>query len=155
MGIIGYGHIGSRVASICEALGMKIKIYSRDGDEALAADFVSLHIPALPETVGFINKKTISKMKDGAFLINTARGALINEADLAEALKSGKLAGFGADVLRHEPPAADDPLVNLPNCIITPHNAWSPKETRAILCRTCAENLRSWLQGGTLNRVDL
>ncbi|MEG0392952.1 MAG: NAD(P)-dependent oxidoreductase, partial [Anaerovoracaceae bacterium] len=154
MGIIGYGNIGRRVAAIAEALGMNIKLYREDPDGALACDVVSLHIPATAETEGFINKKTIAKMKDGAFLINTARGALIHEADLKNALISGKIKAYGTDVLSSEPPEKDHPLVSLSNCVITPHNAWSPIETREVVCSTCAANLSSFLRGDKLNRID-
>ena len=94
-------------------------------------------------------------MKPGSVLINTARGALIDEQALAEALKSGHLKAAAVDVLSQEPAAADNPLLQLPNCIITPHMAWSPEEMRLIICETLAENLKSFLEGGTLNRVDL
>lgn len=155
LGIIGYGNIGKTVGKIATALGMEINIYSKDKEAALSSDFVTLHIPAVKDTIEFINKERISKMKDGAFLINTARGTLINEKDLAHALTCGKLAGFGADVLNSEPPEANNPLIHLPNCVITPHNAWCPKETRAIVCDVCANNLESFLKGEHLNRIDL
>lgn len=155
LGIVGYGNIGKRVAAIGEAFGMKINIYSRDPEAALSSDFVSLHIPATPETVNFIRKDTISQMKDGACLINTARGSLINEADLAEALKSGKISYFATDVLSQEPPVKGSPFFGMDNCFITPHNAWCPSESRDIICTLCADNLKSWMEGGTLNRVDL
>ena len=134
---------------------MKINIYSRDREAAMRSDFVSLHVPAAPDTIGFINDERISQMKDGARLINTARGVLVDEDAVARALDSGKLAGFAADVLAKEPPAADDPLIHHPKCIITPHNSWCPLEARAMICRVCAENLESFLSGGTLNRIDL
>ncbi|MGI6256918.1 MAG: D-2-hydroxyacid dehydrogenase [Anaerovoracaceae bacterium] len=155
LGIVGYGSIGKKVAAIGEAFGMNVNIYSRAPEEALASDFVSLHIPATPETKHFINKDTISQMKDGACLINTARGSLVKEDDLADALRSGKITVFATDVLSHEPPVNGSPLMGMDNCIITPHNAWCPQETRDIICTLCADNLSSWLSGGTLNRVDL
>ena len=153
LGIIGYGNIGSRVARIGEAFGMKINIYSRDKDAAQKSDFVTLHCPLTPENKGFIDKEFIAGMKDGAVLINTARGALVNESDLAEALKSGKLAAAALDVLSTEPPKAGHPLIGLPNCILTPHIAWMPKETRQKVIDICAANLESFLNGGRLNRI--
>ena len=153
LGIIGYGNIGSWVARIGEAFGMKINIYSRDKDAAQKSDFVTLHCPLTPENKGFIDKEFIAGMKDGAVLINTARGALVNESDLAEALKSGKLAAAALDVLSTEPPKAGHPLIGLPNCILTPHIAWMPKETRQKVIDICAANLESFLNGGRLNRI--
>lgn len=153
LGIIGYGNIGRRVARIGEAFGMKINIYSRDRKAAMESDFVTLHCPLTPENKGFINAGFIKGMKDGAVLINTARGALVNEADLAAALRSGKLAAAAVDVLACEPPEKPHPLIGLPNCILTPHIAWMPKETRQKVIDICAANLSSWLSGGDLNRL--
>jgi glycerate dehydrogenase len=119
------------------------------------SDFVSLHCPLTTENAGFVNKSFINEMKDGAILINTARGGLVDEKALSAALKSGKLAAAAVDVVSAEPIAADNPLLGLPNCIITPHLAWAPKEMRRIITDTLAANLQSWLDGGTLNRVDL
>ncbi len=116
-------------------------------------DIISLHCPLTPENKGFIDKEFIAGMKDGAVLINTARGALVNESDLAEALKSGKLAAAALDVLSTEPPKAGHPLIGLPNCILTPHIAWMPKETRQKVIDICAANLESFLNGGRLNRI--
>lgn len=154
LGIVGYGNIGKRTAEIAKALGMEILIYSRDGEKALAADFVSLHIPLNDDTAGFINKETIVKMKDGAYLINTARGGLINEKDLLAALDRGKIAGFAADVLAEEPPAPGDPLASHPKAVITPHNCWCSPEIRSRITKVTAENLKSWLNGEKKNRVD-
>ena len=153
LGIIGYGNIGRRVARIGEAFGMKINIYSQEREAAIKSDFITLHCPLTPETEGFINKAFISQMRDGAFLINTARGALINEQDLADALKSGKLAAAALDVISAEPPAAPHPLIGLSNCILTPHIAWMPRETRQKVINICADNLNSYLSGGNLNRI--
>lgn len=153
LGIVGYGNIGKKVASMAAALGMEILIYSQHGEAALAADFVSLHTPANKDTVHFINKDTISKMKDGAFLINTARGALIDEPALIAALNQGKLSGFAADVLATEPPLEGDPLVNHPKAIVTPHNSWCPPEIRQRICDIAADNLASFMEGGRLNRI--
>lgn len=153
LGIIGYGNIGKRVARIGEAFGMKINIYSQDPEAAQKSDYVTLHCPATAENKGFINKDFIAGMKDGAVLINTARGALINEADLAKALKSGKLAAAGVDVLSCEPPVEPHPLIGLKNCILTPHNAWMPRETRAKVIDICAANLKGFLDGTGVNRI--
>lgn len=153
LGIVGYGNIGKRVARIGEAFGMKVNVYSRDKKAAVSSDFVTLHCPLTPENRGFVNKEFISQMKDGAILINTARGGLINEQDLADALKSGKLSAAAVDVISCEPPSAPHPLINLPNCILTPHIAWMPKETRQKVIDICAANLQSFLDGGSLNRI--
>ena len=119
----------------------------------MKSDIVTLHCPATAENRGFINREFISQMKDGAILINTARGALINEADLAEALASGKIAAAGIDVLDGEPPRPDNPLIGAPNCILTPHIAWASKEARNTICQVSAANLQSWLDGGIQNRI--
>lgn len=153
LGIVGYGNIGKRVARIAEAFGMKVNIYSRDKEAAVTSDFVTLHCPLTRENAGFVNKEFISAMKDGAVLINTARGGLVNETDLAEALKSGKLSGAALDVICEEPPQKPHPLIGLPGCILTPHIAWMPKETRQKVIDICADNLRSYLEGGNLNRI--
>lgn len=153
LGIIGYGNIGRQVGAIAEAFGMKVNIYSRDPEAAVTSDFLTLHCPATAENRGFINREFISRMKDGAVLINTARGALINEADLAEALRSGKIAAAGLDVLDGEPPRPDNPLFAAPNCYITSHIAWASRDARQTICETSASNLRSWLDGGMDNRI--
>lgn len=153
LGIIGYGNIGKRVARIGEAFGMNINIYSRNPKAAQSSDYVTLHCPLTTENKGFINEEFINGMKDGAILINTARGALINENDLAKALKSGKLSAAAVDVLATEPPANPHPLIGLKNCILTPHNAWMPKETRQKVIDICAENLKGFLNGEKVNRL--
>lgn len=153
LGIIGYGTIGKRVGQVAEAFGMKVIPYSRDPENAIKADIITLHCPATAENKGFINKEFISKMKDGAYLINTARGALINEGDLAEAVKNGKLAGAAVDVVSKEPILETNPLLNVPGIIITAHMAWSSIEARETITRTSAENLLSFLSGGNLNRI--
>lgn len=155
IGIIGYGNIGRRVAAIAEAFGMKVNIYSRDKEAAVKSDIVTLHCPLTPENKGFINSEFISHMKKGAILINTARGGLVNSADLAEALNSGRLAGAGIDVLEKEPPEEPHPLIEAENCIVTPHNAWMPVETREKLIDLIAANLRDFIDGKETNRVDL
>ncbi len=155
LGIVGYGHIGKRVAEIASAFGMTVHIYSRDQEQTIKSDILSLHCPATESNKGFINKDFIDRMKDGAILINTARGVLLNEADVAEALKTGKLAAAGVDVLASEPADPANPLVALPNCFITPHMCWTPKEMRQIIIDGCISNLKSFLSGESLNRVDL
>jgi glycerate dehydrogenase len=155
LGIIGYGNIGKKVASIAEAFGMKVNIYSHDPAATIKSDIISLHCPATDENKGFVNKEFISGMKDGAIVINTARGILINEADLAQALISGKLAAAGLDVLASEPATEDNPLIPLKNCFITPHMCWSASELRQIIIDGCISNLQSFVEGRDLNRVDL
>ena len=169
MGIIGFGRIGRAVGKIAKAFGMNVIAYNRSQceegkaignyvnlDELLAtADIISLHCPLTAENTGMINGETIAKMKDGAFLINTARGGLIDENALAEALQSGKLAGAGLDVLATEPPACGSPLLGLSNCHITPHIAFIAPEARQTIMDVCAENIRSFLRGETLNRLDI
>lgn len=153
LGIIGYGSIGKRVARIAEAFGMTVHVYSKDPDAAVQSDILTLHCPATADNRGFINKDFISKMKDGAILINIARGALLNEDDVADALKRGKLAAVAVDVVNGEPPRKGHPFLGLENLYITPHIAWSTKEARAVITKTSAANLKSFLAGGDLNRI--
>ena len=153
LGIIGYGSIGRRVAQIAEAFGMTVHICSKEPEAAVQSDMLTLHCPATPDNKGFVNKDFISKMKDGAILINTARGALLNEDDVANALKSGKLAAAAVDVVNGEPPRKGHPFIGLENLYITPHIAWSTKEARAVITKTSAANLKSFLTGGDLNRI--
>ena len=153
LGIIGYGSIGKRVARIAEAFGMTVHVYSKDPDAAVQSDILTLHCPATADNRGFINKDVLSKMKDGAILINTARGALLNEDDVADALKRGKLAAVAVDVVNGEPPRKGHPFIGLENLYITPHIAWSTKEARAVITKTSAANLKSFLAGGDLNRI--
>ncbi len=153
IGIVGYGNIGKQMAKIAEALGMTVNIYSRDPEAAVSSDVVSLHCPLTPENRGMVNDEFIGKMKDGALLINTARGALLDGAAVADALKSGKLAGAGIDVMDGEPPRGDDPLLTAPNCLITPHIAFTPKEIRQRVIDICGDNLKSFAEGGDLNRI--
>ena len=153
LGIIGYGSIGKRVARIAEAFGMTVHVYSKDPDAAGQSDILTLHCPATADNRGFINKDFISKMKDGAILINTARGALLNEDDVADALKRGKLAAVAVDVVNGEPPRKGHPFIGLENLYITPHIAWSTREARAVITKTSAANLKSFLAGGDLNRI--
>ncbi len=165
MGFIGMGAIGSRAAKIAQALGMKAVCYhSRSHvdevdhlslDELLAvSDIVSLCCPVTADNQNLINRDTIAKMKDGAILINTARGGLIDEEALAEALHSGKIYAAGLDVLKTEPPKNSSPLINAPNCYITPHIAWAPRETRARLLWETEENILAFLRGEKRNCVN-
>jgi len=169
MGIIGFGRIGRAVAGIAQAMGMKVLAYSRHRDasaendrlryaefnELLAeSDVISLHCPLFESTRGMIDKKAIEKMKDGVFIINTARGPLIVEEDLAQALNSGKVAGAAVDVVSKEPITEDNPLLRAKNCIITPHIAWAPKEARERLMKITVENLASYISGKPKNVVN-
>lgn len=164
MGIIGYGRIGQKTAEIARALGMEVLAYSRtpkpegtfvDLDTLLArSDVVSLHCPLFPQTRELINRERIAKMKDGAILINTARGGLLEEQAVADALAEGKLRAVGLDVATVEPIQKDNPLLSAPNCVITPHMAWTPIEARRRLLNTVKENIRCFLQGCPQNVVN-
>ena len=166
IGIIGYGRIGQAVGAIAGALGMNVLAYSRsrrenvnaeyvDLDTLLAqSDVVSLHCPLVPETQGLINEQTISKMKDGAILLNTSRGPVIDEHAVAEALKCGKLRGAAMDVVSEEPILGNNPLLTAPNCIITPHMAWAPIETRQRILDITVDNIRRYLSGCPVNVVN-
>ena len=166
MGIVGFGRIGQAAGRLAKAFGMRgvaFDEYPRDNDiaemvnlDALLAesDVVSLHCPLFPSTQGIINKNSIAKMKDGAFLINTSRGPLVVEQDLADALNSGKLGGAGLDVLATEPAQMDNPLMSAKNCLITPHIAWAPKESRQRLMDIAVQNLQAWLGGSPQNVVN-
>ncbi len=168
MGIIGFGRIGRQTARIARAIGMRILAYGGtqteegraigtyvDLDTLLAnADVISLHCPYFPATHGIINRETIAKMKDGVMLINTARGKLIVDQDLADALNSGKVYGAGLDVISVEPIAPDNPLLRARNCLITPHVAWAPRECRQRIMDTAAENLKAFLAGHPVNVVN-
>ena len=162
IGIVGYGSIGKEVAKVAQAFGMKVLAYSRHGaedfhtelDELYAkADIVSLHCPLTAENTGMINAATIAKMKDGVILINTARGGLINEADLRDALLSGKVYAAASDVTCKEPINADSPLLGVPNMIITPHIAWAATEARQRLLSVAIDNVRQYLAGNVQNNV--
>ena len=161
-GIVGYGSIGKAVAKLAEAFGMKVRAYSRHGaedyhtelDELYAkSDVVSLHCPLTAENAGMINRETIAKMKDGVILLNTARGGLINESDLRAALLSGKVYAAASDVVSAEPIKADNPLLGVPNMIITPHIAWAALEARQRLMDVATDNVRQYLAGKTQNNV--
>lgn len=153
IGIIGYGNIGKKVGKIAEAFGMTVNIYSKDPEAAVTSDILSLHCPLTKENEKMIDRSFIERMKDGAILINTARGGLVDEEALAQALKSGKLAGAGLDVMSKEPPEEGNPLIGLENCWITPHIGFIPLETRKIVIDTCGANLESFMKGENLNRL--
>ena len=168
LGLIGFGRIGQKTGAIARAMGMKVLAYDRfqrpelenencryvSLEQLLAAsDVISLHCPLLPETKGVINRDTISRMKDGVLIINTSRGDLVVEKDLAEALISGKVAGAAADVVSTEPIKGDNPLLKAPNMIITPHMAWGAKESRGRLMNQAVENLKAFLSGNPVNTV--
>ena len=161
-GIVGYGSIGKATAKLAQAFGMKVLAYSRHGadefhtelDELYAkSDIVSLHCPLTAENTGMINAATIAKMKDGVILLNTARGGLINEADLREALLSGKVYAAASDVVSTEPIKAENPLLGIPNMIITPHIAWAALEARQRLMDVATDNVRQYLAGNVQNNV--
>ena len=169
MGIIGYGSIGQAVGRIAQAMGMRLLVNARhirpelesdtcryvDLDTLLReSDVVSLHCPQTEQTAGMINADTLAKMKDGAILLNTSRGGLIQEADLAAALRSGKLRGAAVDVVSREPIAADNPLLQAPNCLMTPHIAWAPLEARTRLLAIARDNLNAYAQGAPINVVN-
>jgi len=166
LGIIGCGNIGRQVASLARAFGMKIvaaargNVRSEDGmlflpvEQLLAAsDIVSLHCPLTDATRGIINADMLALMKPSALLINTSRGPLIVEADLAAALRRGEIAGAALDVLSEEPPSADNPLLTAPRCLITPHQAWATVAARKRLLAMATENLRAFLRGTPVNVV--
>ena len=166
LGVIGCGAIGSRVAAVGQAFGMRVLGYARHqhldfpGEQVplerllSGSDVISLHCPATAENAGFINAETIGKMKDGALLINTARGSLVIESDVAEALASGKLGGYGADVVSREPMDIHDPLLKAPNCYLTGHSAWATVEARQRIVDVTAENIRAALSGNPVNVVN-
>ncbi|MGB8853099.1 MAG: D-2-hydroxyacid dehydrogenase [Pirellulales bacterium] len=164
LGIVGYGRIGQGVAAVGRAFGMKILAHRRtpgsdpecvDLETLLReSDVVSLHCPLTPDTKELIDARRIGLMKPSALLLNTARGALVNEADLAAALNAGRLAGAGLDVLTVEPPPASNPLLTAKNCIITPHVAWATRNARRRLIEITAGNLRAFAAGTPRNVVN-
>lgn len=176
IGLIGFGSIGQRVAKIASSYGMKVIVHTRTEskvteynknvhedekvkfvtlDELLStSDIVSLHCPLKNENKGLINSDALKKIKDGALLINTARGPLVDEQAVRDALDNGKLRGYATDVLSSEPMSEDCPLLKAKNCVITPHVAWAAKETRERLLSIAVENLRSFLNGKVINRVN-
>lgn len=168
MGIIGFGRIGRQTGAIAKAMGMHVLATgSRPCDEGKEiaeyvdldtvlrqSDVISLHCPLFPETTGIINKETIGKMKDGVILLNMARGPLIVEEDLAQALNSGKVYAAGMDVVSQEPIRADNPLLTAKNCFLTPHIAWASRECRQRIMEITEQNIRSFLEGNVQNRVN-
>ena len=166
-GIAGLGNIGKRVAAIAQAFGMKVLAYTskrvedlpsgiikRTMAEMLAeSDVVSLHCPLTPDTRHLINRETIGRMKPSAILINTGRGPLVNEQDVAEALKAGRLRAYCADVLSEEPPRADNPLLQCENAFITPHIAWATEEARTRLIAVAIDNVKAFVKGMPKNVV--
>lgn len=178
IGLVGYGKIARRVALTAKALGMRVLANSRSIEKILAAgevpagvpvvdgviyatldtifkesDVISFHCPLTPETQGMVNRESISRMKDGVLLVNTSRGPVFVEEDVAEALASGKVGGAAVDVLAVEPAREDNPLLTAPNCIITPHIAWAPKETRQRLLDTVYANMKNFLDGKSCNEI--
>ena len=169
LGVVGLGNIGSKVARIARDFGMDVfALTSKDStslpegiqkttlDGLLAvSDVITLHCPLNDNTREIICAKTIAKMKQGAIVINTGRGPLVNEDDVAEALNSGHLGGYGADVLFSEPPTPDNPLLQAPNAYITPHIAWATTEARIRLVEAAAQNVKAFLEGAPVNVVNL
>ena len=169
LGIVGFGRIGRAVGRLAKAFGMRVIAYSRsqcdegraigeyvDLDTLLAqSDILTLHCPLFPETEKLINENTIAKMKDGAMLVNTARGGLLDEAAVARALREGKLRCAAVDVVSQEPMREDNPLLSTRKCIITPHIAWAPVESRQRLLDCVVENIRGFLNGTPQNVVNM
>lgn len=169
LGIIGFGRIGRAVGKIANAFGLKVIAYNRSQCEEgkaigsyvnleellTTSDIISLHCPLTAENTGMINEDAIAKLKDGAILINTARGPLVDEAALAAALKSGKLRGAACDVVSAEPMAATNPLKDATNCIVTPHMAWAPIESRMRIQACTERSIRAFLDGHPINTVNM
>jgi glycerate dehydrogenase len=168
MGIIGFGRIGRQTGAIAAALGMRV--VANDAAEANAPDYpgfewvsldrivsesdvLSLHCPLFADNKGMINRERLSRMKPSAFLLNTSRGPLVVDQDLADALNAGVIAGAGLDVLSVEPPAESNPLLSARNCIVTPHIAWATREARSRLLDTAVENVRAFVNGNVVNAV--
>ena len=165
LGIVGMGNIGRQTANIAIAFGMKVIYSSRHNKQTdpgeykdlhtvfSQSDFISLHCPLTPENKAFVNAGLLQLMKPSAFIINTARGQLINETDMANALNNNKIAGAALDVLSKEPPQGDNPLLKAKNCVITPHNAWMTKEARQRIIDVTAKNIQSFIDGHPQNVV--
>ena len=169
LGIIGFGRIGRAVGRIANAFGMKVIAYNRSQCEEgkaigsyvnleellTTADIISLHCPLSAENTGIIHADSIAKMKDGVILINTARGPLVDEAAITAALESGKVRGFACDVVSSEPMKENNPLKSAPNCIATPHMAWSPVESRQRIADCTERSIHAFLDGNPINTVNL
>ena len=174
LGIIGLGAIGVKVANVAKHMGMEVYGYdpyvsvdaawnlSRDVKHALSVDeiyescdIITIHVPLLDSTKGMVDEAAIGKMKDGVILINNARGQLIDEQDVADALNSGKMGGAGLDVVYTEPIRADNPLLQAKNCIITPHISWAPLESRQRIMDCTVENIKAFLAGAPVNVVNI
>jgi glycerate dehydrogenase len=170
IGMIGFGRIGQATAKVAQAFGLNILAYDSYQNPALVSetckyvsldellansDIISLHCPLTDSTMGIINKDTIARMKDGVMIINTSRGPLVVEQDLCDALNSGKVAGAAVDVVSSEPISASNPLLQAKNCIITPHIAWAPKESRSRLMNIAVDNLAAFVSGSPVNVVNL
>lgn len=167
LGVLGLGNIGRNMARICRALGMNIIAYRRHMDKAdedgipfvsldelyAKSDVISIHCPLNDDSRGMINAAAIGKMKDGVIIINTARGAVLNDEDVAAALDSGKIYALGTDVFAPEPCGKDHILARHPRCVATPHMGWAPKETRERLIGLCAANLKAFIDGNPINRI--
>lgn len=169
MGLIGFGRIGQATAKIAQALGLNVLAFDSYQNPELESDtckyasleelfsqsdIISLHCPLFDSTKGIINKHNIAKMKEGVMIINTSRGPLVVEQDLCDGLNSGKVAAAAVDVVSVEPIAVDNPLLKAKNCIITPHIAWAPKESRTRLMNTTVENLAAFINGVPINVVN-
>ncbi len=169
MGLIGFGRIGQATAQIAQAFGLNILAFDSYQNPELESntckyatlnelleksDIISLHCPLFESTMGIINKDNIAKMKDGVMIINTSRGPLVVEQDLCDALNSGKVGAAAVDVVSSEPIADENPLLKAKNCIITPHIAWAPKESRTRLMNTAVENLEAFIKGNPINIVN-
>ena len=168
MGVVGFGRIGQNTARIAAALGMKVLAYDHHEKEEAKqyaeyvplerllaeSDVISMHCPLFPQTEKMINRSTIGQMKTGVIFINTSRGQLVDEKDLADALNSGKIAAAGLDVVYTEPIRTDNPLLHAKNCFITPHIAWAPLESRRRLMNIAVENLAQFIAGTPVNVVN-
>jgi glycerate dehydrogenase len=166
LGVMGMGAIGSEVARLAGAFGMRIIALGREGvkydggwervglnDLAERSDFICIHLPLSPMSRGIIGAEFLSRMKRTAFVVNMARGPIVDQAALNQALRSGRIAGAALDVLEEEPPPEDEPLLSAPNCIITPHIAWASVESRRRLVEEVATNIAAFLRGEARNRV--
>lgn len=168
LGIVGLGHIGCKVARIAIDFGLDVFAYTSKNAASLppgiqkttmdglfaVSDILTLHCPLSPQTHQLINRQNLARMKPGAILINTGRGPLVDEQAVAEALASGRLGAYGADVMENEPPAADNPLLAQPNAFITPHIAWATVEARQRLVDICVDNLKAFIAGAPINVVN-